>query len=257
MGEANKRRVMVAGNWKLNKTIGEAQEFVRELRRLVTQVRDCDIVIAPPYTALYAVSQKLEDSNIALSAQEAFFESSGAFTGTVSAELLKDAGCSFCLVGHSERRQLFGETLESSNRRMKAVLEAGLRPILCIGETLEERESEKTVAVVSEQLDAAIDGVSLEDLERSVIAYEPVWAIGTGKVATPQQAQEVHAAIRERLRYRDAGLAEGMRLLYGGSVKPANAEELLSQADIDGVLVGGASLDPQSFADIIKARQRG
>ena len=257
MSQAVQRRVMIAGNWKLNKTVAEAQEFVRELRRLTAQVRDCDIVIAPPYTALYPVAQRLEDSNIALSAQEAFYEASGAFTGTVSAALLKDVGCTYALVGHSERRQLFGETLETSSLRMKAVLEAGLRPILCIGETLEEREQERTVAVVSEQLDAAIEGVSLEDLERSVIAYEPVWAIGTGKVATPLQAQEVHAAIRERLRYRDAGLAEGMRLLYGGSVKPANAEELLSQADIDGVLVGGASLDPQSFADIIKARPRG
>ncbi len=249
------RKLMIAGNWKLNKTVGEALELVRDLRRLLSQVRDCEIVIAPPYTALYAVGKAIEDSPIDLAAQELFWEDSGAYTGTVSAPMLAEVGCKLVLVGHSERRQFFNETLESSGKRVKAALKAGLRPILCIGETLKEREANRTMEVVAEQLDAGIQGLSIKEVARCVIAYEPVWAIGTGKVATPAQAQEVHAAIRERLRAKDNGVAESMQILYGGSMKPDNAAELLGQADIDGGLIGGASLTAESFAGIVKARK--
>jgi len=249
------RKLMIAGNWKLNKTVGEALELVRDLRRLLSQVRDCEIAIAPPYTALYAVGKAIEDSPIDLAAQELFWEDSGAYTGTVSAPMLAEVGCKLVLVGHSERRQFFNETLESSGKRAKAALKAGLRPILCIGETLKEREANRTMEVVAEQLDAGIQGLSIKEVARCVIAYEPVWAIGTGKVATPAQAQEVHAAIRERLRAKDNGVAESMQILYGGSMKPDNAAELLGQADIDGGLIGGASLTAESFAGIVKARK--
>ncbi|OGR08624.1 MAG: triose-phosphate isomerase [Deltaproteobacteria bacterium RIFOXYB12_FULL_58_9] len=249
------RKLMIAGNWKLNKTVGEALELVRDLRRLLSQVRDCEIAIAPPYTALYAVGKAIEDSPIDLAAQELFWEDSGAYTGTVSAPMLAEVGCKLVLVGHSERRQFFNETLESSGKRVKAALKAGLRPILCIGETLKEREANRTMEVVAEQLDAGIQGLSVKEVARCVIAYEPVWAIGTGKVATPAQAQEVHAAIRERLRAKDNGVAESMQILYGGSMKPDNAAELLGQADIDGGLIGGASLTAESFAGIVKARK--
>jgi triosephosphate isomerase (TIM) len=248
------RRKLIAGNWKMYKTVAEATELVGELRRLLSQVRDCDIAVAPAYTAIYAVAQKLKDSNIAVAGQELFFEDKGAYTGAVSAPMLKEAGCTYALVGHSERRQIFGETLASSNKRMQATLRAGLVPILCVGETLAEREAGRTNAVVAEQLDGALAGFANDALKSLVVAYEPVWAIGTGKVATPQQAQEAHSFIRERLRGRDATLAANTRILYGGSVKPDNARELLSQPDIDGALVGGASLDAASFAGIVKAR---
>jgi triosephosphate isomerase len=246
--------MLIAGNWKLNETVSESLELVRELRRLVSQVRDCDIVVAPPYTSLHPVAKALEDSNIEVAAQEVFYEDSGAFTGTVSAPMVRAAGCTYAIVAHSERRQLFGETLESSGKRVAAALRAGLTPIFCVGEVLEEREAGKTLDVVAEQLDAGIQALDSEALARVVVAYEPVWAIGTGKVATPAQAQEVHAMIRERVRTRDAGIAETMRILYGGSMKPDNAAELLAQADIDGGLVGGASLKAESFAAIVKAR---
>lgn len=248
------RRYVIAGNWKMNKTVAEATQTAADLRRLVAQFRDCDIIVAPTYTALWPVAQKLADSNVSVCAQEIYFEKSGAFTGAISADMVQEAGCQYALIGHSERRQIFGETLETSRKRMQAAFDAGLTPILCIGETLEEREAGRTLEVVGEQLDAAIAGFDLTTLENMIVAYEPVWAIGTGKVATPQQAQDVHAGIRERLRYVGQDLAAGMRLLYGGSVKPANANELMSQEDIDGVLVGGASLEAESFAGIVKAR---
>lgn len=247
------RRPFIAGNWKLNNNVSESLELVRELRRLVAQVRSCDIAVAPPYTALWAVGQRLDDSNVTLAAQELYPESSGAFTGAISAPMLAEAGCRWVLVGHSERRQIFGETLESSRKRVHAAYAAGLTPILCVGETLEEREAERTMQVVAEQLDAGIDGLEVDQLRRIVIAYEPVWAIGTGKVASPAQAQEVHAMIRDRLHVRDGQAGDEIRIQYGGSVKPSNAAELLSQPDIDGALVGGASLKAEDFAAIIKA----
>jgi triosephosphate isomerase (TIM) len=248
------RRKLIAGNWKLYKTVPEALALVTELKNKLASVRDCDIAVAPPYTALYAVRERLSGSNIALAAQEVFYEDQGAFTGAVSAPMLKDVGCTYVLVGHSERRQHFGESLESSNKRVRAVLKSGLVPILCIGETLPEREASRTMNVVAAQLDAALEGRTTSELASLVVAYEPVWAIGTGKVATPAQAQEVHAFIRERLRSKGAELSDNVRLLYGGSVKPDNAKELLSQRDIDGALVGGASLDAASFVGIVKAR---
>lgn len=249
------RRYFIAGNWKLNKTVPEALDLVRELSRLVSSVRDCDIAIAPSYTALWPVGQRLSESVVKLAAQDLFYETSGAYTGTVSGLQLKDVGCSYVLVGHSERRQLFGESLDSSRKRMKAAFDAGLTPILCIGETLQERESGQTTQVVGEQLEAAIAGFDVDTLMGMVIAYEPVWAIGTGNVATPAMAQEVHRMIRERLRSHQHDLAEATRILYGGSVKPENAAELLGQEDIDGALVGGASLKAEDFASIVRARR--
>jgi len=247
------RRKFIAGNWKMHKTVAESLEFVGELRRLVSQVRDCDIAVLPPYVALYPVAQKLADSNISLGAQELFFEDKGAFTGAVAGPMLKQAGCTYVLVGHSERRQIFGETLASSHKRMRAAWRAGLTPILCVGETLAEREANKTNEVVAAQLDAALESASAKELATLVVAYEPVWAIGTGKVATPAQAQEAHHTIRERLRTRDAAVASTIRILYGGSVKADNALELMRQSDIDGALVGGASLEAESFAAIVRA----
>jgi len=248
------RRPLIAGNWKLHKNVAEATALARELRRLLTQVRGCDLAVAPPYTALHPVAKLLEGSDIALAGQDLFWEDSGAFTGTISGPMLKEAGCRLVIVGHSERRQLFGETLESSGKRVQAALRAGLDPIFCVGETLQQREAEQTKQVVAEQLDAGIAGLDRQQLKRMVIAYEPVWAIGTGKVASPAQAQEVHQAIRERLRAVDPETAEAMRILYGGSMKPQNAQELLAQPDIDGGLIGGASLDAAAFASIVKAR---
>lgn len=253
----SERRPLIAGNWKMHKTVSEALTLVGELRRLLGQVRDCDLAVAPPYTALHPVGQKLAEANIALAAQDIFFEDSGAYTGAVAGPMLHDVGCSYVLVGHSERRQLFGETLESSHARVRAALRAGLAPILCVGETLQQRDANQTSAVVGEQLEAALGELSVGELAHLVVAYEPVWAIGTGRVATPQQAEQMHAEIRERLRARDAAWAARVRLLYGGSVKPENAAELLSQPNIDGALVGGASLDAEKFAAIVRARSSG
>jgi triosephosphate isomerase len=246
------RRQFVAGNWKMHKTVSEAVAFVGELRQALASIRDCDIAVAPPYLAIHPVAEKLKGSNIAVSGQEIFFEDKGAFTGAVSGPMLKEAGCMYSLIAHSERRQYFGETNETSNKRLRATLRAGLVPILCVGETLAEREAGRTNAVVEAQLTGALTGTSVTELANLVVAYEPVWAIGTGKVATPAQAQEVHAFIRERLSSKDGTWARVVRILYGGSVKPDNAAELLSQPDIDGGLVGGAALDVASFVGIVK-----
>ncbi|MBI5510537.1 MAG: triose-phosphate isomerase [Deltaproteobacteria bacterium] len=247
------RRPLIAGNWKMHKTVAEALALVRDLKRLVAQVRDCDIAVAPPYTALFPVAKAIEDSNLRLAAQELFYENKGAFTGAVCGPMLEEVGCHYVIVAHSERRQLFGETLVTSGKRVKAAFAAGLTPIFCIGETLAERQANDTMKIVAAQLDAGIEGLPAATLRRLVVAYEPVWAIGTGVVATPQQAQEVHQMIRERLRARDPEAAATIPLLYGGSVKADNAKELLAQTDIDGALVGGASLDAESFAGIVKA----
>jgi triosephosphate isomerase len=247
------RKPLIAGNWKMFKTLPEALTLASDLRRKLSPLRGCDLMVAPPYPVLAAVAERLEGSNVALGAQELFYETQGAFTGAVSGPMLRAVGCHFVLVGHSERRQLFGETLESSGRRVQAALAAELTPVLCIGETLQERQANRTLEVVAEQLDAGLAPLAADALSKLVIAYEPVWAIGTGQVATPLQAQEVHAAIRERLRTRDAAVASGMRILYGGSVKPDNAAEILKQPDIDGALVGGASLDAEAFSAIARA----
>jgi triosephosphate isomerase len=247
---------IVAGNWKMNKTVGEALVLVRELRGLVSMVRDkVEVVVAPPFTALHPVAKAIEGSNIVLAAQNCFWENAGAFTGEVSAPMLKEVGCRYVIVGHSERRQLFGETDETVNRRVRAVLEAGLLPIVCVGETLPEREGGRTLDVVTRQLEGGLAGFEGESVARFVLAYEPVWAIGTGRNATSAQAQEVHAHIRERLTVSfGREVSERVRIQYGGSVKPDNAAELFSQPDVDGALVGGASLKAADFAAIVKAR---
>ncbi len=250
------RRCFIAGNWKMNKTVGEGLALVRELRGLVSQVRDrVEIAIAPPFTSLHPVAKALEDSNIALAAQNCHASASGAFTGEVAAPLLKEVGCSYVILGHSERRQLFGETDAGVNLKTRAVLKAGMLPIVCVGETLEEREANKTLTVVEAQVKGCLAGFSAAEGAAFVVAYEPVWAIGTGKTATTRQAQEVHAHIRGLLTgLWGAETAGQVRIQYGGSVKPENAAELLSQPDIDGALVGGASLKAADFAAIIKAR---
>jgi triosephosphate isomerase len=250
------RRTFIAGNWKMNKTVAEAVALVRELRGAVSMVRDrVEIAVAPPFTALYPVAKALEGSNIVLAAQNCHAEASGAFTGEIAAPMLKDLGCAYVILGHSERRQFFGETDAGVNRKVAAVLKAGMLPIVCVGETLAEREANQTLSVVEAQVKGCLNGFGKEEGAKFVIAYEPVWAIGTGKTASSRQAQEVHAHIRELLRDlwgKDA--AESVRIQYGGSVKPDNAAELLGQPDIDGALVGGASLKVADFAAIVKAK---
>lgn len=246
------RKPIIAGNWKLNKTIREAIELVTLLKRKVSDVSEVEIVVCPVYTALSEVAEILIESNIRLGAQDLYWEEKGAFTGEVSASLIKDAGAQFVIVGHSERRQFFHETNESVNRKTKAALKNSLVPIVCVGETLAEREANKTFDVIRDHLKGAFVRFSSEEIKQVVIAYEPVWAIGTGKVATPQQAEEVHAFIREEIsKSFGANIAADLRILYGGSVKSDNISSLMSQEDIDGALVGGASLDAEGFAEIV------
>jgi triosephosphate isomerase (TIM) len=244
------RRKFVCGNWKMHKTSAEAVQLVRELRdRLKTQAQ---VAVAPPFTALAAVKQALQGSPIELFAQNCHHEKQGAFTGEVSAPMLAELGCAGVILGHSERRQFFGETDESVNRKLRAALEAKLHPIVCVGESLQEREAGRTWEVVSRQVRGAFAGMGGDAVRRCTVAYEPVWAIGTGKVATTAQAQEVHGQIRGLLReLAGAAVAEAVRIQYGGSVKPDNAADLLGQEDIDGALVGGASLKAEDFARIL------
>jgi triosephosphate isomerase len=251
----SKRTPIVAGNWKMNKTVSEALALVRELREAVLPVADkVEVLVAPPFTALYPVHQVAAGSNIGVAAQNCYWEASGAFTGEVSAPMAKEAGCAYVILGHSERRQFFGETDETVNRRARAVVREGLLPILCVGETLEERDAGRTLEVVSRQVKGALAGFGAEQVSRFVLAYEPVWAIGTGRTATSDQAQEVHAHIRAQLaELYNGATAEAVRIQYGGSVKPDNAAELMSRPDVDGALVGGASLKVQDFAAIVKA----
>ncbi len=245
------RRPVIAGNWKLNKTIVEAVSFVKQLSPLVSGISNVEIVIAPVFTALSKVSDAMADSNIKLSAQDCFWEPEGAFTGEVSPALLKDAGCSYVIVGHSERRQFFGESDTTVNKKVKAVISNGLAAIVCVGETLEEREAGQAFTVVGGQVDKALEGLTCADMEQVIIAYEPVWAIGTGRTATMEQAQEVHEFIRSRIeKLLGIAVSAGTRILYGGSVKPDNVKSLMAQADVDGALIGGASLNVHSFSEI-------
>ena len=237
----------------MNKTPSEAIDFIAQLKPLIADISDIDIVIAPPFTALQAVSREIEGSNITLGAQNVFWEASGAFTGEVSPTMVRDVGCRYVIIGHSERRQYFGETNETVNRKVVALLPLYLQPILCIGETLEERQAGKTLDILADQLSGALTSLEAEQASRLVLAYEPVWAIGTGLTATPEQAQEAHAFIRESLAKRfNNEVANNIRILYGGSVKPENVDELMAQPDIDGALVGGASLNAASFIGIIE-----
>lgn len=247
------RTPIIAGNWKMNKTASEARGFFSEFIKLIKDVKDVEIIIAPPFTALSAAVDAVKDAKIKISAQDMFWEEKGAFTGEISPIMIKDAGCTLCIIGHSERRQYFGETDEAVNKKIKAALKFGLIPIVCIGENLKQREANKTMKVIETQLQGGLTGFSENDIDKIILAYEPVWAIGTGKTATPAQAQEVHKFIRDYIR-KKAGdkIADGMRILYGGSVTPENIKGLMTEEDIDGALVGGASLKPDSFAGIVR-----
>ena len=247
------RKLLIAGNWKMHKTINEAIELVNNLKRELVDIEEADVAVCPVYTALSEVSDILTGSNIKLGAQNVYWQEKGAFTGEVAPSMLKDLDCYYVIIGHSERRKYFFETNETVNKKIKAAQGIGLVPIFCIGETLDEREAEKTIDVVQTQLADGLEGLDGESITKLVIAYEPVWAIGTGKTATPAQAQEVHEFIRNWLRkkYSDE-VAANVRILYGGSVKPSNAKELMQQVDIDGALVGGASLESDSFVEIVK-----
>jgi triosephosphate isomerase len=248
------RRKFVCGNWKMHRTVAEATALAREVRDAVGSL-PVQVAIAPPYTALHAVRQALAGGPVELAAQNVHWEPQGAFTGEISAPMLAEIGCRHVIVGHSERRQLFGETDESVRKRVGAVLAAGMLPIVCVGETLGERESGKTLEVVGRQVRAGLAALG-PALAAVTVAYEPVWAIGTGKTASSAQAQEVHAAIRAILRELGGDLADAIRIQYGGSVKPENAVELMSQPDVDGALVGGASLKAADFVAIVKGATR-
>ena len=251
------RRPIVAANWKMFKTVHEAVVYIKELRKLAKDVHDVEIVVAPPFTALHAAMEAARASNIAVAAQDVYFEKEGAFTSAVSAGMAKEAGAEFAIVGHSERRRVFGDTDETVNRKTRAAVAAELTPIVCIGETLDEREAGDTMTVLDRQIKTGLDGFSGDQVASFVIAYEPVWAIGTGRNATPEQANEAHAHIRTRLRSWFGGdAAEGCHILYGGSVKPDNVGAIAAQPEVDGALVGGASLDPAAFYEIIRQSGR-
>jgi triosephosphate isomerase len=243
------RRPVIAANWKMNKKIEEAQAFLDEFIPLVWNERDVDIVIAPPFTALYTMANLLKITNIGLAAQDLFYEDKGAYTGEISPVMLTDIGCSYVIIGHSERRIYFGETNEIVNKKIRAARRHGLEVIFCIGESLSEREAGMTFDVLKRQISEGIRDISSDGL---IIAYEPVWAIGTGKTATPDQAQEAHESIRKTLSHLYGEPAKGVRILYGGSVTPENADVLMACPDVDGALVGGASLKADSFAGIVK-----
>ncbi|HAR97767.1 MAG TPA: triose-phosphate isomerase [Syntrophus sp. (in: bacteria)] len=245
-------RPLIAGNWKMHKTVREAVAFAGQLREALPDLQDREVVVAPPFPALVPVAEALRGSAIALGAQNLHDAAQGAFTGEVSATMLVDAGCRFVIVGHSERRALFGETDAFINHKLAQALASGLVPIFCIGETLPEREADRTLDVVARQLKEGLNNLSSNDIKRITLAYEPVWAIGTGRTASPAQAQEVHAAIRQWLAERfDATTAAEARILYGGSVNPGNIASLMCERDVNGALVGGASLECDSFRRIV------
>ena len=245
------RQPILAANWKMQKTTGEAEAFVRSFLPLVKNATEVEVVIAPPFTALERVGAALRGSGIHLAAQNVNAEEAGAFTGEIAPGMLADLGCRYTIVGHSERRTLYGETDQIVAAKAAALLAHDVRPIVCVGESLQEREAERTPAVISSQLEGSLAELPLQWAAEIVIAYEPIWAIGTGRTATPEMAQEVHAMIRERLRARFGAPGDEIRIQYGGSVKPENVRDLMGQADIDGALVGGASLDPESFSKIV------
>ena len=247
------RNKVVAGNWKMNKDLNESIDLINEIKNTVIERDDVKVIVAPTFVVLDRASQLLEGSNIELAAQNMCFEDSGAFTGAVSAKMIKSVGCKYVILGHSERRTLFGESDSVINKKMKKAISEQLIPIFCVGETLEERESGEMKKVIESQIRNGLDGISADEFDGAIVAYEPVWAIGTGKVAAPDQAQEVHAFIRNLLKEMYSHeLSEKTVIQYGGSVKPENATELIGQLDIDGALVGGACLKAESFAEIIK-----
>jgi len=247
-----KRRSLIAGNWKMFKTSSEAVETAQKLVELTDGKVSSDIMIAPPFTSLAPVSDILKGSNIALGAQNIFWEPEGAYTGEISSAMLVSAGCEYVIIGHSERRQYFGETDITVNKKIKAAIKANLVPIICVGESEKERESNNTFFVLDKQLTKGLKNLALNDIKTLVIAYEPIWAIGTGKTATSKQAQEIHKFLRSLIEknFGDS-LAKSIRILYGGSVKPDSIKELMSMPDVDGALVGGASLNPETFSKIV------
>jgi len=249
------RKKIIAANWKMNMTVGEADAFLETFLLEVGDEGGVDMVIVPPFTALAKVAERLSNSSsVKLGAQNMAFEKSGAFTGEISAAMLRDLYVRYVVLGHSERRTLFGETDAIVNKKVHAAHEASLKPILCVGETLAERDGDRVEEVLETQLRGSLAGLNAKEIADTVIAYEPVWAIGTGRVATPEQAQSAHAFIRKMIALiADQTVADKVRIQYGGSVKPDNAKTLMSQPDIDGALVGGASLDPRAFAEIVKA----
>jgi triosephosphate isomerase (TIM) len=250
------RLPFIAGNWKMNKTVGEALDLIRELKTAISGVKEVEVAVAPPFTALYAVRKELEGSSIRLAAQTLYWEEKGAFTGEISPLMLKEVGCQYVIIGHSERRHFFGESDETVNRRIKAALAQGLKVIFCIGETLKEREEGKTFSVIERQIEGGLKGLGDKELRNMVIAYEPVWAIGTGKTATPEQAEEAHRFIREKVeKLYSREVSEEIRIQYGGSVTPDNIKGLMNQPNIDGALVGGASLKAESFSKIVRFKE--
>jgi triosephosphate isomerase len=245
--------VIIAGNWKMNKNISESIDLANAVKKSVYDIDEIEIVLCPPFTSLSDVNEIVMESNIRLGAQDVYWERDGAFTGEISSPMLKNVGCEYCIVGHSERRQFFGETNETVNKKAKALLKEGLKPIVCVGEMLEERKANKTFDVIKDHVVNSLAGLTAEDMGKVVIAYEPVWAIGTGLTATKEQAQEVHKYIRGLLKENfGEAVAKSVRIQYGGSVKPENIKELISQEDVDGALVGGASLKSDPFSQIVR-----
>jgi triosephosphate isomerase len=245
---------LIIGNWKMNGTIGESLKLVTVLTQTLKAPVGCEVAVAPPFTALYSVGVTLQDTEYQLAAQDCFWENAGAYTSAISPAFLKDLDCNYVLIGHSERRQYFGETDETVNRKLDAALRADIKPVCCVGETLAQYEARETFAVIERQVKKGLVGISSRDMESVVFAYEPVWAIGTGKNAAPGHAAEVHAFIRNLLgKLYDSPTANLVRIIYGGSVKAANATELLREPQVDGLLVGGASLNGDQFAEIIRA----
>jgi triosephosphate isomerase len=250
------RTPFIAANWKMYKTVHDAVVYVKEFRSMVKDVVDAEIVVAPPFTAIHAAAEAARNTNVGIAAQDVYWEREGAFTGEVSAAMVREAGAEYVIIGHSERRRLFGETDRTVNRKTMAALGAGLTPIVCIGETLEERERGETMAVLDRQVKDGLDGLAGDQVASLVMAYEPVWAIGTGRNATPEQAGDAHAHIRSRLRqWFGAHAADQCHVIYGGSVKPDNIRDLITLPDVDGALVGGASLEVRAFFEIV-ARSR-
>lgn len=250
---SKKRKIIIAGNWKMNKSVYEAEELTKGITQLLGEISEVDVVICPTFTALKSVGDIITNTNVKLGAQNMHWEAEGAYTGEISSSMLRDLYCHYVILGHSERRTYFGETDEIVNKKVKAAIAGNLKPIVCVGETLEQRESGQTKPVIKDQIEKSLAGLG-DDLEKVIIAYEPVWAIGTGLTASPEQAQDVHAYIRGILEEMGGtDVAQSIRIQYGGSMKPANAKELLSQPDIDGGLIGGAALDANSFAGIVNA----
>ena len=254
MNGTTMRIPVLAANWKMHKTVKDARAFIRAFTPRVADVSELEIVLAPPFTAIAAVADACRDTRIAVAGQDLYWETQGAFTGEISAEMLSAAGASHVIIGHSERRHLFGDDDTTVNQKAQAAIGAGLTPIVCVGETLDQRKANQTLEVLALQIECGVRGLTADQVAMLIVAYEPVWAIGTGLTATPDQAQEIHAYIRNRLSEIAGGeAADRCRLLYGGSVKPENARELSAERDVDGALVGGASLNPDSFAEIVAA----